>query len=42
VPKTYRQTILNSNLEEFFLFDLGNFMQFLLDLDLGLVVFGAD
>jgi predicted nuclease of restriction endonuclease-like (RecB) superfamily len=39
MPKTYRQTILNSNLEEF---DLGNFMQFLLDLGLGLVVFGAD
>ena len=42
VPKTFWQTSLNSILEEFFLFDKGNFIQFLLDWGLGIVVFGTD
>ena len=32
----------NSILEEFFLFDYVNFIQFLLDSGIGLVVFGTD
>ena len=42
VPKTFGRTSPNSILEEFFLFDYANFMQFLLDWGLGLVVFDAD
>ena len=42
VPKTFRQTSPNSILEEFFLFDKANSMQFLLDRGIGLVVFGTD
>ena len=42
MPKTFGRTSPNSILEEFFLFDYANFMQFLLDWGLGLVVFDAD
>ena len=42
VPKTFWQTIPNSILENLFIFGKANFMQFLLDWDIGLVFFGTD
>jgi hypothetical protein len=42
VPITFWQTSPKIILEEFFLFDQANFMQFFLDWSLGLEVFGTD